>query len=75
MIQMQTVLDAAGNSGARRVQCIKVLGAQSDDMQVLVMSSKSVSRMQFLAARLRKVKSIMQLWFELVKVFVEKMDL
>ena len=26
MIQMQTVLDAADNSGARRVQCIKVLG-------------------------------------------------
>ncbi len=26
MIQMQKVLDAADNSGARRVQCIKVLG-------------------------------------------------
>ena len=26
MIQMQTVLSAADNSGARRVQCIKVLG-------------------------------------------------
>lgn len=26
MIQMQTVLDAADNSGARRLQCIKVLG-------------------------------------------------
>ncbi len=26
MSQMQTVLDAADNSGARRVQCIKVLG-------------------------------------------------
>ncbi len=26
MIQMQTILDAADNSGARRVQCIKVLG-------------------------------------------------
>ena len=26
MIQIQTVLDAADNSGARRVQCIKVLG-------------------------------------------------
>ena len=29
MIQMQTVLDAADNSGARRVQCIKVLGGPS----------------------------------------------
>lgn len=26
MIQMQTVLEAADNSGAKRVQCIKVLG-------------------------------------------------
>ncbi|OOG22875.1 50S ribosomal protein L14 [Thioalkalivibrio denitrificans] len=26
MIQMQTVLDAADNSGARKIQCIKVLG-------------------------------------------------
>ena len=26
MIEMQTVLDAADNSGARRIQCIKVLG-------------------------------------------------
>ncbi|MBJ89080.1 MAG: 50S ribosomal protein L14 [Woeseia sp.] len=26
MIQMQTVMDAADNSGARRIQCIKVLG-------------------------------------------------
>ena len=26
MIQMQTVIDAADNSGARRIQCIKVLG-------------------------------------------------
>lgn len=26
MIQMQTIMDAADNSGARRVMCIKVLG-------------------------------------------------
>ena len=26
MIQMQTMLSAADNSGARRLQCIKVLG-------------------------------------------------
>ena len=26
MIQMQTMLDVADNSGARRIQCIKVLG-------------------------------------------------
>ncbi len=28
MIQMQTVLNAADNSGARKMQCIKVLGAR-----------------------------------------------
>ncbi|OAD22205.1 50S ribosomal protein L14, partial [Candidatus Thiomargarita nelsonii] len=26
MIQMQSMLDAADNSGARRIKCIKVLG-------------------------------------------------
>ncbi|MFB3116863.1 MAG: uL14 family ribosomal protein, partial [Gammaproteobacteria bacterium] len=26
MIQMQTMLDAADNSGARRLMCVKVLG-------------------------------------------------
>jgi large subunit ribosomal protein L14 len=26
MIQMQTILDSADNSGAKRIQCIKVLG-------------------------------------------------
>ena len=26
MIQMQTILDVADNSGARRVMCIKVIG-------------------------------------------------
>jgi large subunit ribosomal protein L14 len=29
MIQMQTTLDVADNSGARRVQCIKVLGGSN----------------------------------------------
>ena len=29
MIQMQSNLDVADNSGARRVQCIKVLGVQN----------------------------------------------
>ena len=29
MIQMQTVLNAADNSGARKMQCIKVLGGSN----------------------------------------------
>ena len=32
MIQTRTVLDVADNSGARKVQCIKVLGAASGSM-------------------------------------------
>ena len=32
MIQMQTNLDVADNSGARQVQCIKVLGASTADL-------------------------------------------
>ena len=32
MIQMQTNLDVADNSGARRVQCIKVLGGSHPGM-------------------------------------------
>jgi large subunit ribosomal protein L14 len=36
MIQMQTVLDAADNSGARRVQCIKVYAGVGDVIKVSV---------------------------------------
>ena len=31
MIQMQTNLDVADNSGAKKVQCIKVLGGAHDE--------------------------------------------
>jgi large subunit ribosomal protein L14 len=44
MIQMQTNLDVADNSGARRVQCIKVLGGSHRTMadvgDVIVVSIK-----------------------------------
>ena len=33
MIQMQTTLDVADNSGARQVQCIKVLGPRECTQQ------------------------------------------
>ena len=46
MIQMQTVLDAADNSGARRIQCIKVLGGSRRRFaglgDIIVCSVKSV---------------------------------
>ena len=34
MIQIQTELNVADNTGAKRVECIKVLGDQKEDMQV-----------------------------------------
>ena len=47
MIQMQTNLDVADNSGARRVQCIKVLGGSKRKYasvgDVIVVSVKAVS--------------------------------
>jgi large subunit ribosomal protein L14 len=36
MIQMQTMLDVADNSGARRLQCIKVLGGSHRRAAVLL---------------------------------------
>ena len=46
MIQMQTNLDVADNSGARRVQCIKVLGGSkkvnADVGDIIVVSVREV---------------------------------
>lgn len=36
MVQMQTYLNVADNSGAKRVQCIKVLGGSIAMLPVLV---------------------------------------
>ena len=62
MIQMQTILDVADNSGARRVMCIKVIGGSKrryanggDVVKVAVR---------------KKVMFIMLLWFVLQKAFV-----
>ena len=37
MIQMQSRMEVADNSGAREVQCIKVLGGSSAAQPILVM--------------------------------------
>ena len=56
MIQMQTILDVADNTGARSVMCIKGPGAaQSAAMQALVTSSRLVSRMLRRVAASRRV--------------------
>ena len=47
MIQMQTMLDAADNSGARRLMCVKVLGGSkrryANVGDVIKVSIKAVS--------------------------------
>ena len=46
MIQMRTVLDVADNSGARKVQCIKVLGGSKGEVMkaVVVRTAKEIGR-------------------------------
>lgn len=56
MIQVETMLDAADNSGARKIQCIKVLGDRDAGMPPLVMSSRSASRTQFREARYARAR-------------------
>ena len=36
MIQVQTELFVADNTGAKKIECIKVLGGSNDDTQALV---------------------------------------
>ena len=70
MIQMQTILDVADNSGARRVMCIKVLGGSKrryasvgDIIKVAVKDAAHV-------VVSKKVMCTMQLLFVLLKVCV-----
>lgn len=50
MIQMQSRLDVADNSGARKVQCIKVLGAPTGSRPTSVILLWSRSKRRFHAA-------------------------
>ena len=50
MIQMQTNLEVADNSGARRVMCIKVLGGAGRRYATSATASSSRSRKPFRAA-------------------------
>lgn len=73
MIQMQTNLDVADNSGARRVQCIKVLGGSKRKYasvgDIIVVSVKeAIPR-----GRVKKATSVRPLSFALPKKFVVKM--
>ena len=63
MIQMQTNLEVADNSGARRVQCIKVLGGTGRKIagvgDIIVVSVKEAiprgkDRIRSISSRIRK---------------------
>ena len=57
MIQTESQLEVADNSGARRVQCIKVLGGSHRRYaHGSVTSSKLPLRKQFLAVKSRKAR-------------------
>ncbi|VTT25583.1 50S ribosomal protein L14 [Klebsiella pneumoniae] len=55
MIQEQTMLTVADNSGARRVMCIKVLGGSHRRYAGVGDIIKITIKKQFLAVRLRRV--------------------
>ena len=75
MIQMQTKLNIADNSGGVRAMCIKVLGGSkrryANIGDVIKVSIKEASP----RGKVKKVMFMMQWSFELLKVFVVKMAL
>lgn len=74
MIQMQTNLDVADNSGARQVQCIKVLGG-SKRMHATVGDVIVVSIKDALPkGRVKKATSTKPLSFALQATFAAKTD-
>ena len=57
MIQMQSMLAVADNSGARKVQCIKVLGGSKRRYAGWVMSSYAALKRQCQTAALKRAMS------------------
>ena len=60
MIQVQTELMVADNTGAKKVECIKVLGGSKEDMQALEILLRYLLKRQYQKGKLRKVLFIMQ---------------
>ena len=63
MIQMQTTLDVADNTGARHVMCIKVLGGSKRRYAGIGDIIKVSVRMRPRADASRKAKFTMPWWF------------
>ena len=72
MIQQESRLKVADNSGAREVLCIRVLGGTKRDMHLLEIRLLSLLKMQFLQATLKKVLYQEQLWLGLRKKLEER---
>ena len=73
MIQVQTELLVADNTGAKRVECIKVLGGSKRRYagvgDLIVISVKEALP----NGKVKKGRSTRPLWFEQRKKFLEKM--
>ena len=68
MIQMQTILKSADNSGARRVMCIKVLGGSHRRFASVGDVIKVAIKDALPKAKVKKVRYIMLLLFVQKKV-------
>ena len=62
MIQMQTMLDAADNSGARRLMCIKVLGGSRRRYANIGDVIKVTVKKRFRAEKSARVKYSTRSW-------------
>jgi len=72
MIQMQTTLDVADNTGARSVMCIKVLGGSKRRYAAIGDVIKVTVKDAAPRGRVKKAKSITLLSFVRHRVFVVK---
>ena len=70
MIQMQSNLDVADNTGARSVQCIKVLGGSKRRYANIGDIIKVTVKDAAPRGRSKKAKSTLPLLLELLKAFV-----
>jgi len=59
MIQMQTTLQSADNSGAKKLMCIKVLGGSHRRFATIGDVIKVAIKMRCQKVKLKKAKSIM----------------
>ena len=72
MIQTQTILEIADNSGARKVMCIKVLGGSKRRYARVGDIIKVAIKEAIPTGRVKKGRLLKQSWLELKKILKEK---